>query len=299
MKKIFISLLAALTALTIAVPAFADDDRGEHMKAAHSLGSTLEVHINDNGKTLVRGAKVTAVSGNTITATTAWGSVSMAWTVNTNAGTEFVRKAGGASNISEVSVGDFISFYGMLVTTTSGFTVNADIVKDWSVQAISGSFNGTVQSVNVSANSFVLASNERGTVTVMVSGQTSVMKGDAAAVFADIVAGASVQVKGVWNTQTNTIAASRVTIKVPKIEARTFEGTIKSISATTLPTVIVLTVDNIDYTVNVAANISILNNLWLTTSLANFHVGDRLRVYGTVSGTTIQASVVRDTSIRI
>lgn len=227
MKKIAISVLAVLTAVSIAVPAFADNENsnkdkekgGENGKSHLLVGSTLEVHINDNGTTLVRGAKVTAVSGNTISATTGWGNTVIAWTVITDGNTQFTRRFGGKGSVAETLVNHIISFQGPLATGGTGLTVNAKVVKNWSTE------------------------------------------------------------------------------KVESAQSRVFEGTLKSLAATAAPTTMVVRVGDVDYTVNVPANISILNNLWLMTSLTNFHVGDHIRLYGVVSGATINASVVRDTSI--
>ena len=217
-------MVALLTAVTMTLPAATiakdNDNKGHDQREARMLGSTLEVHINDDGKVLVRGAKVTAINGNAISATTSWGNALLTWTVNVDGNTEFIPRSGGAVNLGEVAVGDTVSFQGQLATASGGLVVNAKVVKDWSI---------------------VAAQNQ----------------------------------------------------------PRVFEGTLKSLAGTTVPTSMVLTVGNVDYTVNIAANISVLNNLWLTTSLANFRVGDRVRVYGALSGTTINASVVRDTSIRL
>src|SRR5438105_2503784 len=108
LKKIGITVTAG--ALLIASLAAAESDMGMsasmkhgHSDDTHGMGTTLEVHINDNGKVLVRGAKVTGVSGNTILASTAWGGAAINWTVTTDGSTEFVRRFGGASSMSEVS----------------------------------------------------------------------------------------------------------------------------------------------------------------------------------------------------
>lgn len=189
----------------------------EHRKEVVMVGTTLEVHVNDNGKTLVRGAKVMAISGGTINATTVWGGVALNWTVLADANTQFINHFDGRTMLAEIKVGDMISFRGQLVTTGTGLSVQAETLKDWSLQA--------------------------------------------------------------------------------RLRPQLFEGTLKTMSGTTLPAVLTVTIDAVDYTVNAAANISILNNVWLTTSLAQLHVGDHVRLYGTVTGTTIQASVVRDTSV--
>ncbi len=112
-----------------------DNGKGVQAEEAHQKGSTLEVHISNKGKVNVQGAKVTSISGNTINASTSWGSVGLSWAVNVLSDTRLVRRFGGTATISEISVGDFIGFQGNLVTTSaSPIVVNATKVKDWSIQ---------------------------------------------------------------------------------------------------------------------------------------------------------------------
>ena len=68
---------------------------GEHKEMVNKKGSSLEVHINDNGSVLVRGAKVTAVSVTTITAITEWNGASMSWNINKDATTKFIELKNG------------------------------------------------------------------------------------------------------------------------------------------------------------------------------------------------------------
>jgi hypothetical protein len=304
-KKLFTGyvLLAALVAGTVggALTAFADnnngsgDNGGDQMKQANMVGSTLEVHIMNNGKVLVRGAKVTGISGNTVIAMTAWGSVNLNWSVVTGGATEFVRKNGGTSSVSEISVGDFISFQGTLDTTmASPLTVAASVVKDWSIQKMNASLTGTVQSVNTAAMSFVLSSNGRGNVTVMVTPTTNIMKGDALATLADVTVGSTVAASGVWDAVANTLAAVSVKVRVvtPTPMTTTIEGKITSV------TPLVVTSNGIAYTVNIVAGGSILNSQRLQVPMTGFKVGDEIRVFGTINANgTIDAAVVRDTSM--
>ena len=86
-----LSTVALVAAFTIA-PVFALADSGKSKSfAPRSVGSTLEVMISDNGKAVVRGAKVTDVSGSTITAQTMWDASSITWTVRTDGDTDFLR----------------------------------------------------------------------------------------------------------------------------------------------------------------------------------------------------------------
>lgn len=273
------------------------EDGMKQNKEAHANGSTLEVHILDSGKILVRGAKVTSVSGSTVNAATTWGSVSLAWAVNTDTSTEWVRRFGGSSSVSEISVGDFISFHGDLVTTTaSPVTVNADVVKDWSIQKRHATFNGTVKSVDAANMKFVISSEDRGDVNVSVSSSTKIMKGDSVAAFADIAVGARVMAGGLYDSVSKVLSADMVKIYMPEAVRTTLEGTIKAVNASSL----VITTEDKDYTVNIGADTSVLNSIWLKTILGNFKVGDNIRVYGTVNANlTVDATVVRDTSLHL
>ena len=228
--------LVLVTSLSVASMALANDrqENSDSMKhdegmknkdEAHAAGSTLEVHFLDNGKVLVRGAKVTDVStsANIVHAVTSWGSVTLNWAVAVDNNTEMIRRFGGKSLLSEISVGDFLSFQGGLETTVAApYTVHATVLKDWSIQKRS------------------------------------------------------------------------IAVKT------TIEGTIKSISGTGVPTTLVLTAGNKDYTIKIDANTSLLNTLWLRATLdSGFHVGDKVRVYGAVNtDMTVDATVVRDTSSR-
>ncbi len=178
-----------------------------------SVGSTLEVHINHGGKVLVRGAQVTAIDGSTISATTMFGGYTMIWTVKTGADTQFIRKHNGASSIAEISVGDVISFAGMFDTTASTPTVNSNIIKDWSIQKIDQVLSGKVKTVNAGAQSFVLATERKGDVTVQTNASTIITSGTTTANFSAITVGAKIKATGVWNSVTNVLTASKVRVQ--------------------------------------------------------------------------------------
>ena len=105
-----------------------NDDR----HGVRSLGSTLEIQINDNGRVLVRGLKVTSISGTNITGETAFGSTTLSWIVHTDSSTKFSDKGGKNMGFAGISIGDILSFAGLLDTTTNLLTVNATNVKNWS-----------------------------------------------------------------------------------------------------------------------------------------------------------------------
>jgi hypothetical protein len=225
--------LAAVASLIAAPLAFAkqedgrgadqNEDRGKGIvrmveNDPRKVGSTLEVHINDNGKTLVRGAKVTAVSGGTITAATGWGAATITWTITVGGNTQFVPRGKGVFSVTDIALGDLISFNGMLMTTGPSLTVAADVLKDWSIQkttpqpapvpGVQDIFQGSLQSivstttlpttltlhigsvdytVNVSASTQVLAANW--SATTLAAFQT----GDTVRVFGTLSSTTTVQ----------------------------------------------------------------------------------------------------------
>lgn len=161
----------AVVAAIAAAPAFAlaQGGKGHAGFAPRTTGSTLEVMIADNGKTTVRGAKVTGVSGSTITAQTIWDASSITWTVRTDSETDFIAKSGRASELSDIKEGDYISFSGALSSGAS-FSVAADVVKNWSMAENHTTLTGTV--TDVASDSFVLSTKAQGNVTVRVTGDT-------------------------------------------------------------------------------------------------------------------------------
>jgi hypothetical protein len=274
-----------------------DNNENEQKTQVHNVGSTLEVHIFDDGKVLVRGAKVTGVSGNTISAITAWNNANLNWTVNTDGSVQVLRRFGGMASISEIANGDFVSFSGTLSAGPT-FTVNANVVKDWSIQKAHATFVGTVSSINVGAQNFVLASEDRGSVTVQVNSMTKIMKGDSTMAFADIVVGGKVSAGGLYDNQNHIVTADMVKIYLPAIVRTTIEGKVTSIAGIIAPTNFMLHSGDKDYKVNVGVDTSILNTDWLRTTLAKFAIGNTVRVYGTVhADNTVDATVVRDTSV--
>jgi hypothetical protein len=268
-----------------------------------AVGATLETHINPNGTVLVRGAKITSISGSSISATQTWGSYSVSWVVNT-AHANLVLRYGGKATIADFAVGDYVSFEGSLDQSQSAATVNANTVKDFSAQRQHATFSGSVASVGSSTNSFVLATQNRGNITVLVSSSTSIKQGDTTAAFGSIAVGQKItKAEGIWNTFTNQLQAQSVVIyqNTKLLEKRTFEGTLGSLAASSTPTTFSFLSGSTNYTVKVASNTVLVSNGWNTISLGQLSSGDKVRVYGAVEAanlSTIDALIVRDTKIK-
>jgi len=185
---------------------------GEQKEMVNKKGSTLEVHINDNGSVLVRGAKVTAVSSTTISAISEWNGASLNWTVNTDANTKFITLRDGQSGLGQVKVGDFLSFSGNLMAGST-FTIQAKQVKNWSVvvpqvkTTVEGRLE-TIAGTNI-PNTFTLKSGDK-VYTVRVIATTSVLNSKwLTASLVNFQVGNQIRVYGVINAD-NTIDATVV-----------------------------------------------------------------------------------------
>jgi len=122
----------------IAAPLFAlaqDDDNKKSKMTASFDETAVSISISDNGSVLVRGAEVTDVSGDRITAVTEVGSLDLVWRIDTNSDTDFVDEDGAGIGSNDVNDGDYVSFSGSLDTDSEVFTVDANTVRDWSVDS--------------------------------------------------------------------------------------------------------------------------------------------------------------------
>lgn len=311
MKRLFMFFFIGSMALSFASVASAEEAQTTAVPTAITIaangpaavGSTLESHVNNDGSVLIRGAKITAITPTVLTVVQTWGSYVSTWTISVDPSTELIRRYGGASAISEFTVGDYVAVKGMLDTTKTNPTIAAKVIRNYSIQRENANFSGTVQSVNSANSSFILTTPNRGNQTIVVSSSTVIKQGGATTTFAALLVGQKItKAYGVWNNLNNTMQAQKVDIYQNNalLNKRTFEGTLKTLSGTTtLPTTMVITVDTKDFTVNIPAGISILGKNWLTMPLASFVVGDKVRVYGAVQASNtsvIDASVVRNAS---
>lgn len=135
-KSILLSLavfLSGLAITSILMFAFVADAEARS-QGPHTVGSKLEIAISDAGRVIVRGAQVTQVSGSTITARTEWGPTALTWTIITDTETDFVTKGGSGSDLDSLSVGHYVSFSGQLDDSSASFMVDADAVRNWSLE---------------------------------------------------------------------------------------------------------------------------------------------------------------------
>lgn len=287
-KTIFVGSLAILMGLGMGATALAQD--------SSSMGGVPgpSINVQENGHVLVRGAKVTGISGDTITASLNWGVLTGSMQVKTDSSTHFVQRNGGNGSLASIEVGHSISFQGTLDTTSTAPRVHASVVRNWSLQKIHISPFGIIQSINSSAKTFVLKTQDRGTPTVNVLSTTKILKTKATSSFDALAVGMRVGVKGVWDRTANTIDAEQIKIHMEDQKVLP-NGKVKAI-ATSSASSFTAEFGGKDYKVNIAVDTAVINKMWIKIPLTSFQVGDRIRVYGVVDGDEIDATVVRNIS---
>lgn len=269
-----------------------------------NTGSQMELHLTEDGKITLKGAKVNSVSGSTIKAVTAKGAYSFEWTIETDGNTKFTRRFGSSSGLNEIEVGDYIAVSGMFDFGTSRPTIRAKAIQDWSIQRSKANFSGRIKSIATSTTSFILSTAKNGDITVETGTTTKFMRGNARIAFSDLRVGDEVNsTSGLYNTTQKTLEADTVRVSPrPAIHPRrVFQGVLNSVGTTTAPATLNIKVGGNDYTVKVATDTAILDRLWARASLSEFRAGDRIRVYGGIEvsdPSVIQATVVRNISIR-
>ena len=94
---------------------------------------TQEVHIANNGLTLLRGAHITAVSPDTIEVALSWGGAQFTWNVHTAFGTELMDGTGKKVQMNSFHVGDTVTVTGKLQNSGSIPNVVAQYIRDESI----------------------------------------------------------------------------------------------------------------------------------------------------------------------
>jgi hypothetical protein len=205
---------AVAAAFTIA-PLFASAKSSDNKIRTVESGTT--VSIANNGSVLVRGAEVTAVSGDVITARTQWGDTNISWKVETDNDTNFLQKNGSTVSASDIKAGNTVSFAGTLDADAGSFSVDADVVKNWSLASGTVALTGTVTSLNDDADSFVMRLANGTNVTVTTSGSTTIKGGT----FGDVDVNDRIVVSGTYTSGTSVLAASKIGVD---LEAKVGKG---------------------------------------------------------------------------
>lgn len=181
-----------------------------NLNIAHADTEASQISVGAGGQTIVRGAKVVSVSGSTIVATTAWGSMSLTWMVETTGSTHFYPDVGSKALLKAIRVGDSISFTGELDATAGRLTVRASVVRDTALVKSGTVLSGTVISVDASAKTIALKTSNGTTTVALNSGSVITRDGDPVRV-GEIKAGENIRAFGNLNLMTKVLSADKIT----------------------------------------------------------------------------------------
>jgi hypothetical protein len=243
------------------------------------------VNISGDGSSVISGVKVMQLAGSTIFARMYWGDSYVRLTIKTNSNTKFYRATGEVTGLSEITEGNMLDITGSINSGSDVLTITASTIKNQSVQKKQNVFSGKVSGVDLPNNSFLLNTTKYGIVTVKTNTTTQFIKGSRTLDLAHVVVGDTItKTSGDFDIPTNTLTANSVVTYIAPdyYKSKNFQGTLKEIGGTALPTTLQVLIDGKTYTVNVTANASILNKAKGPIMLNRFVVGDTIRVYGAI-----------------
>jgi hypothetical protein len=305
-----ISILALSGALIISTFAFAGVAFAQTTPPGNSAWGRMQGQSRSPG---VYGT-VSAVSGNTITVNSkGFGQNPTATTYTVDATNATVKKAGVASSVANIAVGDTV----MVAGTVSGTSVTTTTIRDG---VVAGGFGdrgmmmgrgvyGTVVSNDGSSTLTVTSIARPGststvgtTYTVTVTSTTKYTKNGAGTTLGNIAVGDTVMVGGKVSGTTITATTVSDGVVAPKTgaginTASTFKGNGQpiiggNVTAINGNSLTVTNTSNVTYTVDVT-NATVTKS-GAASNVSSITVGDDVVIQGAVNGSSVTASSVMD-----
>lgn len=261
-----------------------------------------EIHIRPDGKFSATNVTVTQKAGTSnFFSRVTWGDAYVRVTVLAHDDTVITKDHGEPASVKDIQEKDVLDVEGTLYSGDGVLIINATRIRDTSLQVESKTISGTVVNVNTENSSLVLSNKTFGaTTTVMLATSTTIQKGVRTIGLRDVSPGDRIlSASGNYDYTKNTFSASRIEVFQDKsiFRERNFQGTLKSISSTTLPVTLVVGIGGTDYAVYLTDGSIVLNSRRKPASLTRFIVGDTVRLYGGIRPTNlseIDASILRD-----
>lgn len=259
----------------------------------YAAGPASELHITQDGKFSATNVVVIQKAGSNLFGRVVWGNAFVRLTIVTTppgGPAQIIKKNGGSALVDEIQEGDILVVEGSLASGADSLLVNATKVKDLSLTKEPKVVSGTIKSVNSAANTFYLTDKKLGVMLVKVDPMLTIAKGARTIAVGELVVGDKVlSAQGIYDYNDKTFIASTLEIyQDPSVfKARVFEGTLKSIGGTALPTTLTIASGGKDYTVYLASGASILNKARTSADLARFAVGDRVTLNGKIRATNL------------
>jgi hypothetical protein len=185
--------------------------------AANADEIPSQISVAQNGVTMVKGATITKIQGNEITAVTTWGKTKMQWRVIVTGSTRMTPSTESKKMLASLRVGHTIGFSGSLDMRSGAPTIFAGALKNESMLLKSTVVGGSVLAID---GPRLVVQTQNGTSTVVTStGTITTMDGDTAKL-ADLVPGMLVNVTGTLNTLSKELKAERVSALTPGVPHR-------------------------------------------------------------------------------
>ncbi len=209
--------ITILTSLSLVAPVYAESNffgarvknelearaeiKNERQDKEGSRPGVLNKIFNLKGRAAIGTGKLTAKSDTSLTVE----KDGKSFTVPIDSNTQFKRRFWGKATLAEMSVGDTINVIG-LWADDQHTTITAKLVRDISIQARFGVFFGEVKSLLSNGWLMTTVSGKRADQTVTVDSSTkfSNRKGETITQ-SEITVGQRVRVKGLWNSNDNTV----------------------------------------------------------------------------------------------
>jgi hypothetical protein len=288
-----------VTACLLAFAPFANAAPDPVIPSPKTVGCPLSLSIENDGDTIIEGARITQITSTTIFASQYWGILPVRWVVRTSDKTKYTHRFGNPIVPSQFSIGDFLSIEGKFNGGSDSLGVDAASIKNWSVSTEGSSFAGKVVSAPDSNGAFILQQSDGSTVFIKPDSSASVLRGVVPVASAAIVLGDKIlSATGVYNHLDRSLSANSIKIyqDKQKFAPRNFEGNLTRLDAVTLPTIAAVKVGGTEYTVYLSEKTSVFKKDKSKTTLQRFMIGDSVRFYGSIreaEWTTVDAEVLR------
>ena len=258
---------------------------------ARAANTPSEISIKPDGTFFATNVVVMQKSekaGTNLFSRVTWGNVFLRVTVLA-ASAKITKNNGGGAAVEDIQVGDILSVKGTLAPGADSLVINALEVRDLSLNIESKNVSGIIKTPNVSLNNFTLTDKKLGAITVVAP--YNIQKGARTISIGELAVGDKVlSASGTFDYSTKTFTASDMEVYQDKsvFKSQNFQGTLKSLSGTALPTTAVITVGKTDYTVYLAASAKVMSKNKALTTLRRFTTGDTVRFYGSIRQTNLQ-----------
>ena len=267
---------------------------------AHAANPPSEISIKPDGTFFATNVVVMQKSekaGANLFSRVTWGSVFLRITVLASSA-KITKNNGGSAALEDIQIGDILDVEGTLAPGADTLLINATSIRDLSLNIESKNISGIIKTLNATLNTLTLMDKKLGAITVVAP--YNIQKGARTISAGELVVGDKVlSASGSFDYSTKTFTAENMEVYQDKsiFKAQNFQGTLKSLSGTALPTTAVITVGKTDYTIYLAASAKVMSKNKATTTLQRFTLGDKLRFYGAIRQTNlfeIDAEIIRN-----